>query len=390
MLADPSLESLDRALSKFNLFITLGIDHDELSHSRVIAWLLRPSGNHGLGDLFLRPFLKAAATRAQALGIDAVSPEDVNNLHLDNVEIARERQNIDLLVVGHGDQFVCPIENKVDSGERVGQLEKYWETVKSHYGKWRKLAVFLTRDGIPPNKKKDRNHWTPLDYGVIADIIDGLPQKSLATIDKDVSSFLRQYATAIRRRVMKPPTYLDLLSLEIYKNHRDAINRIKLALDNKDKIIAAVAKSVFTEPLEEVSNGKLIHDFSSDDARSFDSSSLIELFPLPYKMVAFQVKYDSHVHLYVWVRNGPDEVRKRLLKVANSNSPPYSKKAKLNKGWTPIYRRLIINGDDDCLLDYAPTKERIVEAIQEFCEGDYPLIVSAIRTEFGLSSVPQP
>ena len=390
MLADPTLESLDRALSKFNLFITLGIDHDELSHSRVIAWLLRPSSSHGLGDLFLRPFLKTAATQAQVLGIGAVSPKDVDNWHLANVEIARERQDIDLLVVDQGDQFVCPIENKIDSGERPGQLEKYWKTVESHYSKWHKLAVFLTRDGIPPNKKEDKKHWTPLDYGVIADIIDGLPEECLTAIDQDVSSFLAQYAIAIRRRVMKPPTYLDLLSLEIYKNHRAAINRINLALDNKEKIIASVAKSIFAESLEKVSNGKLMHDFSTDSARSFDSSSLKELFPLPHKMVAFQVKYERDVNLYVWVRNGPDDVRKRLLKVANSNSPPFSKKAKLNKGWTPIYRRQVISRNGEALLNYSAAKAKVEQAIQDFCKADYFPLVNAIRVEFGLDPVPQP
>ena len=390
MLADPSLESLDWALSKFNLFITLGIDHDELSHSRVIAWLLRPSGSHGIGDLFLRPFLKAAATQAQVLGIGAVSPKDVDNWHFVNVEVARERQNIDLLVVGQGDQFVCPIENKVDSGEHDGQLRKYWKTVESHYSKWHKLAVFLTRDGISPKEKEDRKHWTPLDYGVIADIIDGLPDDRLSAIDQDVSSFLRQYATAIRRRVMKPPTYLDLLSLEIYKNHRAAINRINLALDNKEKIVASVAKSIFAEPLERVSNGKLLHDFSTDGARSFDSSSLKELFPLPHKMVAFQVKYEKNVSLYVWVRNGPDDVRKRLLKVANSNSPPFSKKAGLNKGWTPVYRRQVISRNDEALLNYDSAKAKVEQAIQDFCETDYFPLVNAIRVEFDLPPVPQP
>jgi hypothetical protein len=38
----------------------LGRHRDELFHSRMLGWLMSPSGRHGLGDRFLRAFLAEA------------------------------------------------------------------------------------------------------------------------------------------------------------------------------------------------------------------------------------------------------------------------------------------------------------------------------------------
>ena len=384
LLAEPTLETLDQELRKFNQFILLGIDRDELSHSRVVASLLNPRGTHGLGDLFLRAFLTAASAKAKELRIGDVWPEHVNGWQLGSVKSIRERNNIDVLVVGEDDQFVCLIENKISSSERPGQLAKYWKIVDGHYKGWPRLAVFLTPRATLPIKETDRKRWTPLCYGTVADIIDTLLNTHASFIDNDVGSFLRQYTTTIRRRVVGPPTYLDLLSLDIYKRHPDAINRINLALDNREKLAASVGERTFATPLEEASSSKLTYDFHVHYARSFDFLSLAPIFPPPYKMVSFQVKYEGDVKLYVWIRGGNDTIRKRLLKVARANSPPLRKKASLNKGWTWIYQKQIISKHDDCLLDFDETKRRVEHAIREFCETDYYPLVNAIRAEFGL------
>lgn len=49
------LESLERIAYGFNIFTTLDIINTEIRHSNVLAWLLDPSENHGLGDYGVNP-----------------------------------------------------------------------------------------------------------------------------------------------------------------------------------------------------------------------------------------------------------------------------------------------------------------------------------------------
>ena len=51
-------QKLESKVSTFNLFEAMGAVRQELRHSHFIAFLLDPSGSHGLGDVFLRKFLQ--------------------------------------------------------------------------------------------------------------------------------------------------------------------------------------------------------------------------------------------------------------------------------------------------------------------------------------------
>jgi PD-(D/E)XK nuclease superfamily protein len=59
--ADASeLEHIETLLNRFNVFETIGFVDQELMHSRILAFLLSPNQNHGLGDRFLKRFLGGA------------------------------------------------------------------------------------------------------------------------------------------------------------------------------------------------------------------------------------------------------------------------------------------------------------------------------------------
>ena len=52
------LESLETRLDRFNIFESLGLVRQEIRHSAFLRWLLDPTETHGLGDYWLRQFLK--------------------------------------------------------------------------------------------------------------------------------------------------------------------------------------------------------------------------------------------------------------------------------------------------------------------------------------------
>ena len=53
LVDNQELEQLTARLSAFNLFNVLRIDHAEIRHSNVLAWLLTPGESHGLGPTIM-------------------------------------------------------------------------------------------------------------------------------------------------------------------------------------------------------------------------------------------------------------------------------------------------------------------------------------------------
>jgi hypothetical protein len=141
----------------------LGRERDELSHSRMIAWLLDPCARHGLGSRVLAglistvfgslavPGLARAITRCEELLVDG---------------------RLDVVVRAPGLHLV--IENKVDAAED-GQCQYYSEHLPAEA-----LCVLLSPDGRMPADKPSQaddgrpvvvNRFKPLRYSEFADIL---------------------------------------------------------------------------------------------------------------------------------------------------------------------------------------------------------------------------
>jgi len=108
----------------------LGRQRDEMFHSRLIGWLLNPSGRHGLGDRFLRAFLAEAWPRSGVSDVTGLTVE----------------ARADLVMTL--ESLVIVIENKLDAGEGADQCERlYWPWAQDPIEtRW----VFLTPSGREP------------------------------------------------------------------------------------------------------------------------------------------------------------------------------------------------------------------------------------------------
>ena len=146
------LTALEAVLSRFNIFRILRAAHHEIRHSNMLAWLLTPDENHGLGDRFFRRWLMQVVHNAddemkRRLGLP--SPIEIDALDIESVEVARERENIDLLIIVHamnGTSWAICIENKVESAQHTNQLRRYREIIERRYADApHRLFVFLTR-----------------------------------------------------------------------------------------------------------------------------------------------------------------------------------------------------------------------------------------------------
>ena len=109
------LDSLKKWSETFNLFDILKIAEKEICHSNMLAWLLQPNGNHGLGNAVLQQLLQTLITN---FGADSKVIFDALLMNLDHFEILREYNYIDIFAISHEGNFVICIENKIFSGEQ--------------------------------------------------------------------------------------------------------------------------------------------------------------------------------------------------------------------------------------------------------------------------------
>ena len=218
---DLDLVELGRQLSEFNLFRLLDIVRDEEKHSRVLAWLLNPRGSHQLGDAFLKRFLSTT------------TPLEVSTDDWSTVQVEREWRNrvggqwgfLDILVRDEEQQFLCAIENKVWSGEHSRQLTRYRQALEAQFPDFDRHYVFLSPGGISARDATEREHWRPVGYGLICDLVEETVKSSAGSISEGVRVFLMQYASAVRRGILRNEES-RVLAWKIYRRHKSAIDYI--------------------------------------------------------------------------------------------------------------------------------------------------------------------
>ena len=142
VVGNDDLERLEALLDRFNIFEATRFVRQELRHSDFLAFLLDPQGNHGLGEVFVKRLLQRVLTTADGASV-AVTPIELELWDLDRIEVRREWQHVDVLLLDEEHKLVVIIENKVDSSERPGQLRRYLEVVESSFPGWRRVPVYL-------------------------------------------------------------------------------------------------------------------------------------------------------------------------------------------------------------------------------------------------------
>ena len=125
--------------------------HDERTHSRMLAWLLTPTGRHGLRNMLLMRLLEYYDLNHSRGG----------NTHLPqvrgivrSVECLKKLQNDrEADIVVWGEDFTLVIEMKVNAGESSTQCDDLYEIFCAEPGS---RFLFLTRNGDKPETAKTR------------------------------------------------------------------------------------------------------------------------------------------------------------------------------------------------------------------------------------------
>ena len=390
LILDEDLERLEDVLAEFNLFDVLGIARREVLHSAFLAWLLDPHGSHRLRDYFLRGFLSEAAVEARNRGIDSPTAFDVDGWEFSDIEIATERHNIDILLIGRSDEFVCLIENKINIGEHSNQLRRYLKIVEDEYASLMPFPIFLTPEGIEPQEEIDKTRYVPVDYQRVAALIDRALKTRGSIINSSVASFLEQYARTLRRHVLATPDNIQELAYKIYNNHREAMN---LIIDAKES--PPIGWEII-EPAMKPYAPRLQLESSTKRERRFFTPSLDDIPELNQgegwnpsgRIVRFEFKYTGAMTFHLWIGPGPDETRRKLYDLAQESGAPFRKSQILARRWQSMYQKPILSKQDYELFDPDRARLKIEQAIADFFANDYRPLVDAIRQEFGLPPKP--
>jgi hypothetical protein len=179
----------------------LGLTGDELSHSRVLAWLLQPTGRHGLGSMLLERILRVGWPELPLpdLGLAVVRREVPR-------EDATGGTRADVVVLVGG--CILIIENKVWAAESVLQCE-------AQFRHWRSEAddvrfLLLSRDGHLPSSvtsPEAREAWRAMSYRQLAGLID---ERTSASHHADTAAMAVQQYRAALERLVGPATALGI------------------------------------------------------------------------------------------------------------------------------------------------------------------------------------
>lgn len=205
--------------SAFNVFDVLKIARTEIRHSNVLAWILNPNGNHEFGKAFL------ARLNLYIVKEGFVTDDTAFRLltmKFSDVVVYREWQNIDILIESQKEKYVLCIENKVDSQDHDGQLDKYYQIIEEKYKDFIKIYLYLTPEGISP--LQDSNSvWSCIKYETIIHIVETELEK--ANFDSEPANFIRSYLNILRRETMENNEIIELCQ-QIYSEHKDALDLI--------------------------------------------------------------------------------------------------------------------------------------------------------------------
>jgi hypothetical protein len=368
LVADSDFRHIGEKLTSFNFFEAIGAQRREVRHSDFLAFLLNPRGNHGLGDAFLRRFLK------QSLETSFNYPGP------SNFQIERETRNVDIFLHDDKNRLAVIIENKIDSDEHDNQLERYWDESVDIYPGFQMFGVYLTPEGEKP---EGSNHYSPFSYSSVANLIEEILGDEKITRSPAVELALRHYVEMLRRDIV-PGSELQQLCEAVYFKHRDVLDKIFEFKPDLQVILREYVKGLIgTETQKFVIDPNKDKDHIRFAAREWDSiEQLKEDHDSWGRILWFQFyNVPDSLKLRLIIGPGDRNVRQKLLDVAlENNTVLKATDRSLGTYWNSIYSRPILSKSFLADPRMSEVEEMVKKERKQFLESDLPNILGLIRS----------
>jgi|SRR5690625_2191709 len=368
------LDKLENQVSTFNAFEVLNIVHTEIRHSNVLAWLLSPKENHGLGDYILRKVVETVVySHYESISNPEFNPLQISLMDYYDFTVHREWKNIDLMAVSEINRFVIVIENKVWSDEGVDQLKKYTKIVESEFTNYNKLFIYLTPFGSKSSMPKT---WLSLNYEKIIEVIDKGLSFNRDFTSKRVRLFIEQYIEIVRRYIVKDHN-LEEICREIYFKHKKALD---LIFEYKPDIYSDISNDIqdmisqYSELNLDTSNKiyirfttKFLDKLIAREGKGWTSSKRILLFEL-------QNRTDSLV-LKLMIGPGNDDIREKIHQIALNNPSLFKGiNRNLSPQFTQIYSKEIMAYNFESEFEYNNIISKIKKELDRFIYNELKLL----------------
>ena len=370
------IEQLETILDRFNLFASLGLVRQEIRHSAFVRCLLDPSETHGLGDYWLRQFLRRVIKDGEGNQDDFPSLFDLDDWGLGRVEVRKEWHNIDLLILDEDNKFVCAIENKVDAVEHSGQLQRYRRIVNENFGEYQKAFVFLTISGEAPSDET----YVPMSYGEIASIIENALRRRESQVNDEIRLFIQQYLDMVRRYIVEEPDVQELCR-RLYQNHRRALDLIFDHRPDRAAEVSLVIRDYISsrnDLILQQGNKTYIHflpscvDVLPHEGTQFESKRMLHcLLQNKDKRVGFKLEMGP----------GPQHIREQVCEKAKSLPKVFGKaKSKLSPTYHSFFTsNTWINVKEYDELNNEEIRQRVSERIDAFIESKGKVVADALK-----------
>jgi hypothetical protein len=376
VVENKDLEQLETLLAQFNIFEAIGAVQQELRHSDFLAFLLDPSQNHGLGDLFLKRLLMRVLSNTS----DApLSPVEIDVADLHEAVVWREWRNIDLLIQDPANHLVCAIENKVGSTEHSGQLQRYRQTVEGEFPGHTHVFIYLTPEGEVPSDQA----YIPLDYGQVAELLDAILQSRQSVLGADVSTLMAHYSAMLRRHIVSE-SEISQLSQRIYRRHKQALDLIYEHRPDLQSDLSELVRQLVAEAgshdLVEDSAGKSYIRFVVAQWDTIPAFLAGQGWTRSNRMLVFEVTNAvDRLQLNLIIGPGPAPVRQAIFKVTERHPQVFrGGRRRLATKWTTVYVRRFLAKRNYEDADFDSLADKVRTQWQQFLERDLPGIRSVI------------
>lgn len=232
-----AFQKLNQQVNSFNPLKVLRIEHYEIRHSNILAWLFNPKENHRLNDYFLRKVLEHLLLMDENLdnpqysAVGSILNQSLMESHVFREVKTHNNRYIDLVIVNQQLQTVFIIENKFYSSESFNQLNDYLAHIQNISPDFTIIPIYLTIDGETPSNE----HYFTLSYERIEYILQHLLLLFEGQLNAQAYAFIAHYQEILREKFY-PDQEQIVQAFDIYKQHRKTLEYLEEQLPHHHQL----------------------------------------------------------------------------------------------------------------------------------------------------------
>ena len=232
-----AFQKLNQQVNSFNPLKVLRIEHYEIRHSNILAWLFNPKENHRLNDYFLRKVLEHLLLMDENVDnplystVSSILNQSLMESHVFREVKTHNNRYIDLVIVNQQLQTVFIIENKFYSTESFNQLNDYLSHIQNISPDFTVIPIYLTLDGETPSNE----HYFTLSYERIESILQHLLLLFEGQLNAQAYAFIAHYQEILREKFY-PDQEQIVQAFDIYKQHRKTLEYLEQQLPHHQQL----------------------------------------------------------------------------------------------------------------------------------------------------------